>query len=492
MGTLRHLLIVLGCVLVLPAAAQEITFQATVDRNAIATGEHVRLTITLTNARGSITAPDFDGLVTVQGPHTSTRSNVDLFTGRGTSVQTAAWVLTATKPGTYTIGPATVKVGGGVIRTEPITIEVVQGEARTPDSQAARGQQRDANLFATVSLSRNKAYVGEQVIATYTLYSRYTGVELTRTDMPRTNGFWAEEVDMGERTWEDRLQTINGLQYRVAVLRKQVLIPQRPGQLTIEPMKLTCVVGRSFFNRGQEMQVMSNDAVLTAVALPTPAPPGFNGAVGEVQVALRAERRAMKANEAVEVGLRISGRSNLKLIEAPPIDFPPDMEVYDPKTTDKITVNGGGMSGAREFQYLAIPRYAGTYTIGPVPFTWFDPKAGTYRTAETDAITIEVAPGEGAAPGTPQRPGKMDVQMLDTDIRYLRTGDLGLRARGRFLFGSLPWVAGVGAPALAFALFMLVRHRRRAARADVAGMRRRRADRIAAKRLKEADDALRA
>jgi hypothetical protein len=81
---------------------------------------------------------------------------------------------------------------------------------------------------------------------------------------------------------------------------------------------------------------------------------------------------------------------------------------------------------------------------------------------------------------------------MDTDIRYLRTGDLGQRARGRFLFGSLPWVAGVGAPALAYALFMLVRHRRRAARADVAGMRRRRADRIAAKRLKEADDALRA
>ncbi len=491
MGTLRHtLLVVLGCLWWLrPALAQEITFNATVDRDAIATGEHVRLTITLTNVRANISAPDFGGLVVVQGPFSS--SSMNIINGRASSSTSVTWVLTATRPGSYTIGRAEVKVGGGVVRTEPVTIEVSPGETRTQDTQAARAQQRDPNIFATLNLSRTKGHVGEQIIATYTLYSRYTGVELTRTDMPRTNGFWAEEIDLGERTWEDKLETINGLQYRVAILRKQVLIPQRTGKLTIEPMRLSCVVGRSFFNRGQELDLASNSVEFMALELPKPAPAAFNGAVGEVQVSMRSDRERLKANEAVELTLRITGRSNLKLIDAPTIPFPADMEVYDPKTSDRIVVNGGGMSGSREFQYLVIPRYEGSYTIGPVPFTYFDPKAGTYRTVETSPITITVEPGDGAAAGPPQRANRMDVQVLDTDIRYLRTGDLGLGPKDRWLFGSWGWFAGVGGPALAFALFLLLRHRRQQAEADVVGMRRRQADRVAGRRLKEAAEALR-
>ncbi|MCB0779160.1 MAG: hypothetical protein KDC03_06415, partial [Flavobacteriales bacterium] len=48
--------------------AQEISFQASVDRNAFAVGGSIRLTLTLTNGRGSLTPPDLGGLVIVQGP----------------------------------------------------------------------------------------------------------------------------------------------------------------------------------------------------------------------------------------------------------------------------------------------------------------------------------------------------------------------------------------------------------------------------------------
>lgn len=472
----------------LQASAQEIQFNASVDRNSIATGEYVRLTISLTNSSERFGAPDLGGLVIVQGPFES--SSFNLINGRMSSSVSRQWTLTATSPGKYTIGPARIKVGGGVIQTAPITIEVSKGAARPSDPNAAQGQSRDANLFATVSVSRNKGYVGEQVIATYLLYCRYSGLEITKYDLPKLDGFWAEEVDLGETNWEDQPQTVNGLQYRVAVLKKQILFPQRSGKLRIEPLELNCVVNRTFFNPGTTIPVRSNAVEFTALSLPPGAPPGFSGAVGELQFEVKADRTAVKANEAVEVAVRVSGRSNLKLLEAPKLDLPGDFETYDPKVIDKISVNGSGMSGSREFQFLAIPRHEGRYELEPISFSYFDTKTSAYRTLEGAPIVIEVSPGDGSATAQIQRPSKTDVQVLEHDIRYIRTGDLKLRPNGHYLFGSLPWIAGMTAPALGLLLFLGWHRKRERDIADVAGTRRKRADQVARKRLQEAATAL--
>lgn len=470
------------------ACAQEISFTAKVDRQTIAAGEHVRLTVTLVNAKEAFTAPDLGGLVIVQGPYE--QSSFNYVNGRMSSTVSRTWTLTGTREGRFTIGPATVRIGGGIIQTESITIEVGKAVARPQDPQAAQGQGRDPNLFATIALSRNKGYVGEQIIATWTLYSRYNNLELSRYDVPKMNGFWAEDVDLGTTSWQDKLETINGLQYRVAILKKQVLLPQRSGKLRIEPLELTCIVNRSFFNRGQQLELKSNAVEFTAQELPTPAPTGFQGAVGELQLNVRVDRSDVKANEAVELSLKLSGRSNLKLLETPRLDLPADFDSYDPKVTDKITVNANGMSGSREFQYLLIPRYEGIYDLGAITYSYFDTKAGAYRTLRADPITIQVDAGD-ATQAAPQRPGKSDVRVLDRDIRYIRTGDLGLRPKGWLLHGSAPWLAGMATPPLAFLLFLLIRHRRQRDLADPTGRRRRLADRVARDRLKQAQDALR-
>lgn len=467
---------------------QEIGFTAAVDRNTIATGEYVKLTINLSNTQERFEAPSFGGMVVVQGPFEN--SSFNYVNGRMSSSLGRTWVLTATSPGKYTIGPAKVRVGGGYIQTEPITIEVTKGAARPNDPGASQGQTRDPNLFATIALSKNKAYVGEQVVATYTLYSRYANIELSKYDLPKMDGFWAEEIDLGDTNWEDQLQTVNGLQYRVAVLKRQVLFPQRSGKLRIDPVELECLVNRSFFNRGTMVGVKSNTAELTAIALPANAPAGFNGAVGELDMQVKVDRTAVKANEAIELNITYSGRGNLKLMDAPPLNFPNDFEAYDPKVTDKISVNGSGMSGSRTYQYLVIPRHEGEFPLEPIAFSYFDTRSGTYRTIQADPLIIQVSPGDGSSGAMIQRPSKNDVEVLGKDIRYIRTGDLELRPADHRLFGSLPWLAGMGAPALGFVLFLGWRRKREANERDVAGSRRKQADRVARKRLNEAEHAL--
>ncbi len=469
---------------------QEIGFTASVDRNAIAAGEQLRLTIQLTNTRERFSAPDMGGLVVVAGPFES--SNFSYVNGRMTSSVSRTWTLTAPQPGKYTIGPAQVKVGGGIIATDPITIEVSKGAARPSDPYANQGQKSDANLFATITLSKNKVYVGEQVVATYTLYSRYNNLELSKYELPKMTGFWAEEIDLGDNGWEDRPRTINGIPYNVAVLKKQVLFPQKSGKLRIEPLELTCTVNRSFFNRGSEVGVKSNTIDLQVIDLPQPAPIGFTGAVGELQLTGTIDRQQVKLNEAFQIDLRFAGKSNLKLLEAPAFDVPTDLERYDPKTVDKISVTGTGMSGTREFQYLLIPRNEGLFEVPALELSYFDPVTGRYEVLRAGPFPLEVLPGEGGRTARPERPAQTDVQVLGEDIRFIHTGDLDLRPAGEHLFGSAWYWAGLGTPALAFVALLGWRRRTEAQRGDAVLMRRKQADRVAKRTLQDAAKAMEA
>lgn len=468
--------------------AQEISFLASVDRTSIAAGDHIKLTVTLNNSREQFSPPDLGGLSVLQGPFES--SSFNYVNGKLSSSVSKTWVITGTTPGSYTIGPAKVKVAGGIIRTDPIEIEVTKGTSRPADPGVAQGQRNDPNLFVTISLSKNSAYVGEQIIATYTLYSRYPNIELSKYELPALNGFWSEDIDLDNEGWEDRPEVVNGLQYRVAILKKQLLFPQRSGKLRIAPAELTCIVNRSFFSRGSAIEITSNAAEVTARELPGNAPPDFSGAVGELQMDVNADRTSVNANEAIQLNIKITGRANLKLLDAPSLAFPSDFEVYDPKVNDKIQMNAYGMSGSREFEYLVIPRNEGIYDLDPITFSYFDTRSGSFKTLQSEPLTIEVAPGSAAGPGGGVRGHTRDVTVLDRDIRYIRTGDLDLRPHGRILLGSPAWVAGMATPALALLLFLVWNRKRQADLADEAGTRRRRADQLARRRLSEAEQAL--
>ena len=474
----------------LEAHAQEITFNATVDRNSVATGDPIKLTLTLANAPGNsgIAPPDMGGLVVVQGPFD--QSSMSVVNGRMSSSVMRTYVLQATQPGDYTIGPATARVGQGTIQTSAIKVKVVKSENAAPNSGLLdQGQKRDPNLFCTINLSKNKAYVGEQIIATYTLYSRYSSIESSEYDMPKLDGFWAEEIDLGEPGFNSTA-TVNGIGYRVAILKKQVLFPQRPGKLRLSPMTLNFRVNRSFFNNGTAVKITSNSAEVVAMELP-PKPADYIGAVGELKMDVEVANTTVKANEAIDLTVKFTGRANLKLIDAPKLNFPSDFESYDPKISDRITVNGGGMNGSREFQYLIIPRHEGDYNVPSITFSYFDPSSGQFKQLSSAALDFHILQGDGSAAAV-TRPNKTDVKELDRDIRFIRVGDRALEAKGHHLFGSWPYIVGMAAPALAFVVFFGWFKRRQKLLGDVQGVRRRGADRTAKQRLKAAEAALKA
>jgi len=489
MGALRHIalvfLLIVGSLGV--ATAQEIIFTTSVDRSTIAAGEQLTLTLTIANIQGNISPPTLNGFVVLRGP--TSRADIIILGGMRVSRTTYTWILTAVSPGRFTIGKCSAKVGNAVIETDPITIEVSAPLTRPSSPQLADGQRRNPDIFITLELSRSKGYVGEQVVLSYMLYSRTRNVE-PQWEMPKLEGFWSEDVNLATSGWLDRYETVNGLRYHVAIIKRQLLFPQRSGKLRIAPYSAKFILDRDFFSRGRVAEVSSNAIEYMVSELPPGAPADFNGAVGDLQMSVKADRTSLKADEALELTVRFSGRSNLKLLEGPRIDLPNDFEVYDPKVTDKISVSETGMSGQREFQYLVIPRYEGRYELDPITFSYFDTKTGTYRTLSSDPFTFDVAVGAGGPTPAAQRPGKSDVKLLGTDIRYIRTDTGNLRPKGELLFGSTKWWAGMATPALAFALLLVWHRRQQREQADVVGMRRKRADKVARERLKQAAAAL--
>ena len=217
------------------------------------------------NAEGkNFQAPTFEGLTVVGGPFTSTSSSFSMVNGSMShSVKvTYTFALQAYQEGTFRVGAATLTVKGNKISSEPFEIKVLPddgsnsgnsggGYGNYGGSQGGQGgQQQNTNdpdvsgkdLFLRVVPSKRSAYVGEQVVLTYKLYTKVPVSSLSVEKMPSYAGFWTKDVsDNNDGSLRQSSEYINGIEYTSAEIQKIVVVPQRSGKLSLEPMTIECI-----------------------------------------------------------------------------------------------------------------------------------------------------------------------------------------------------------------------------------------------------------
>jgi len=479
-------------------SGQEALLTATVDKNPVSINDIFTLKLSLTNGKGNIETPDLSDFRVVFGPSRS--SSYRIVNGMQSSSVSVSYTLRPKKLGTYEIGVAKAQVDGKVLTTKPIKMEVVKGgstnttQSSSNSSNSSRGTnqrtQTNKNLMVRLELSKRNVYKGEQIVASYVLLSRYNNIDLGDMDFPTLDGFWVEEFPEEQTSWEPNLEVINGVQYRKAIIKRQVLFPQRSGSIELSPFVLSANVNRSFFNPGENITVRSNSPTITVKELPAGAPDSFKGAVGNFEFTASVDKKKLKANDAINLKVTISGNGNLRLINVPPFAFPDDFEVYDPETNDRIKVTTGGIKGSRNFQYLIIPRYPGKYTIPQLEFSFFNPSSGKYESTTAGPFDFSITDDGGAVPSAGISRPKNVVEESGLDIRYIITDKNLLTAtRSQFFRTSLFWIGSVGPFALLL-LFLGYRRRKEALDSDVTGKKRREAKKMARKSLKAADEAL--
>ncbi len=500
-------------------AAAQVEFVAGAPQ-MVEAGTAFRVEFTLSvNDRGSapsgFTAPDFAGLNIIAGPSESRGQNISIVNSQRSETYTFTYtyVLSAPAEGRISLGPASVTVGGQNYTTRPVQIEVVAGGA-AGQNPAGQGQpQASATLAADDVLiriipSRTAVYKGEPIRVQLKIYTRTDLAGVQNARYPAFNGFWSQELATTPQ-WTQ--ETYNNKLYNTQVIREFLIFPQQAGTLSVEQFALSVVarivtqgqrqsIFDDFFGGGPSfrdvpLELTAGPIPITVRELPSGAPAGFSGAVGQFRLEGGPSQLDIPANSSANFEVTISGSGNLPLIESPAIAMPTSFEAYSVKTTDNYTSGVANIAGSKSFSTPFIPRAEGEYTIAPVEFSYFDPTTGRYQTLSTQSFTLQIgkdAGGGNAATGLIGGVNREDLKILSEDIRFIRLGDPGLRkSTSVFLFSWKYWIVLT----LIVAAFVLTLNYLRSQirlRADTTLVRNRKAQKVALRRLKTAESFMRA
>lgn len=431
-----------------------------------------------------------------------------------TSQTSYSYILKPKKVGKFTINRAVATVDGKEIYSPAKTIEVVGSESSASSQQAQQQSQQSqqsqqqskqsakrtspydisrSDIFMRLSVNRTSVIMGEPISVTLKMYHRVDIAGFENVVFPTFDGFWSQETESPTNINFVR-ESYNGEIYNAAVLRRYMIIPQKPGTLTIDPAELTCLISvkspssSMFFDDYTNVRknVISNQVTINVSSLPSGAPASFYGGVGEFSVDLSVTKDTVKAHEAAALELKVKGHGNISFLETPKISFPPDMEVYDAKVQSDVSRNM--ISGSKTYEYPFIPRSHGEFTIEPVKYSYYDVDARRYVTLETDPIRLVVLPGNEINASTPILPGvtPRDVKDLDRDIRYIKIKNHSLRKKGDFILGSVIfWFMIILLLAVFFLCWISLRTFAKR-KADVVGTRNRKANKMALRRLSHA------
>ncbi len=466
-----------------------------------------------------------DDFQLVWGPQKGSSSSIQIINGkRSSSHQTTfTYILIPKATGTFQLPVATALLSGDRISSTQASIQVVSDGASSSQSSGQNGGKSSGggqtsstgsgeissnDLFMRLSLSRTEVVIGEPITATLKIYQRANVVGFENAKFPTFNGFWSQETYVPNNI-EFKRESLDDKIYNTAVLRTYVLIPQQSGTITIDPAELVCLVNirtapstsnslfDSFFQdeyRTIRKRVTTPAVKVKVNPLPAGQPASFGGGVGNFGISARLTTDNLKTHDAASLIITVSGRGNVALLEEPKVNFPPDFEVYDTKTTENTDKSNGGTSGSKSFEYPFIPRSHGDFTIEPVEYSYYDVNAGKYVTLRTEPLHVKVAKGKGgdSTPVTTVNSGveRKDVKSLADDIRFIFTGKPGLSGSGSFFVGSVFFWILLALMILGATSVYLAFRKVAAMRADVAGTKNRRATKMAQKRLKLAGEYL--
>ena len=449
-----------------------------------------------------------DGLEVIAGPYTSSQSSYQMINGHTSSSSsvTITYTLYAAKNGSFTIGASHALVGGKRLSSRPVKIQVSGHAQRTNGAPNMHGQDSydqprmrsagsaisGSDLFIKVSASKKRVHEQEPILLTYKVY---TQVDLTQLEgkMPDLKGFHTQEVPLPQQK-TFHTETVNGRPYKCVTWSQYVMYPQMTGRLEIPSITFKGIVVQqnrnvdpmeAFFNGGSGYVEVKKDIKAPGITLqvdPLPQrPANFSGGVGKFNISASLDKKEVKAGEPITLRVVVGGIGNLKLLKQPVVNFPKDFDKYDAKVTDKTRLTANGVEGNMVYDFLAVPRNQGSYTIPSVELTYYDTGKNAYKTIKTQPFKVEVEKGDGTSAESE------DFASQDKDIHTIKLGKAEQHKADEMFFSSFGYWISLLMPLIAFVVLLIVFRRRAIENADIVKKRSNRAGKIATKRLRLAN-----
>ncbi len=417
--------------------------------------------------------------------------------GQSTTVASASYAVTlrAVTPGNYTFGPITVDG----VRSNKVSFRIGKQQSNhaqpsnpDPNSSAAPVLQGNdnGNLFLRATVSNSSPYEQQGVEYVVRLYTSYTSIfDWTATASPKFGNCTYEASDAVSRNLS--LADYNGRAYESAVIARYIIYPTQPGLAKILGNAYAGSVAQTYtyndpyygtMRKVQPKQVEARPNDIELNVRPLPPHEGVVSGVGDFKVSAQLISRNFKAHQAATVRYVISGTGNLGFLSLPDLKqiYPEELKFLKSEDSMKKQVGASSVSGSVTFDCTILPQRSGEFEIPPVKFLFFNPEKGSYYTVEASGFTISVEEGEKSSAAS-------DALAFDEELMpygtLSKTHVLMISMWHIWLWYILPIVIVIA--------LMVIYRKRVALMADVAGMRMRKAVKVAKKRLRNAHDCMR-
>lgn len=439
-------------------AKAQVSFSIIPPSNVIA-GQQFRVVYQLKNGNGtSINAPQIAGCDLLYGPATSTSSQTYIVNGQATSSYNVSYSYTyrASKEGNYTIPAASIIVDGKKIIADSKNFSVLPADkvssqnsstTRIDDisTQTADKPIDKNDLFVRIIPSKTSVYVNEPIECTVKLYSKYqVGGSSTSITNPKYDGFLAEDIDVSNQSAQ--MENYNGQNYMTSIIKRFVLFPQKSGKLNVTSGSYDLEVQQiervnyGFYTAAhpvtRKVRISEYSTSINVKPLPTPAPVGFDNAVGNFTISSSLTPQSLRTNEAAKLTITISGTGNLKFLHFPETTLPSEFETYTPATNINAAPVGGTIKGSIQQDITFVPRYPGNFEIPSTVLVFFNPADGKYHTISSESYTLDIAKGNATTVRIEDTPG---IQSNASDIRHIYLGDKSPSKNHSYLVDSLTY-----------------------------------------------------
>jgi len=364
-----------------------------------------------------------DSFSIISGPNIG--SEYRFVNGNRTSSRSISWTLIAKSHGSLTIPSLNVIVGRKTLITEPH--EIIVSKQNTDQSIK--------DLFLEVKVSKDKAFVGEQVKLTYTFYTRVASKVLS-TEFPEYNDFWVEKLfdpvgmQFTPESWNDI--EIDGNNYKSLKIYEVALFPLQEGVYTLESMimKIETKNKDSSFNRlfwddpffdtfsqRTRAKLLVSDPIKIEVSSLSNIPQNFTGAVGKFTLNSSLSNSNIDEGSPTVFKVVLNGEGNLSNIGRPKITFPDDIDVFEGETKVEKNISDD-FSGSIIWEYNLIPRKNGIFMIDAIEIPFFNSVTKSWSNASSKDIKLNVNKS------TIFDSSDKDILSSNSNvIRYIRVGD---------------------------------------------------------------------
>jgi hypothetical protein len=347
-------------------------------------GEPLNITIKST-VQGNVEI-DFPKNFT-QGYDVMSGSNVevDYSTGRSVSFYYLSQSGTISKAGTYKFGPAYIKKGNKVFRSNTVSVTIQKEQSATPAplSQNFSKQQLRQIAFGVIEKSKASVYEGEAVTINARVYAQFNASHIENY---QTYGL----TNLNDKHQLDDLSSIKieptrikNRAYFTFNCDKKVVFFSGSGTKTIEPFTL------SLYKDFDGLDLSSYPTTIEIKPLPKNKPANFNGGVGSFSLAQEISANTLKKGDVFTLKLTLKGTGNLQNIQAPDLNLPTEFKVYgDPVIKENYRYTENGVEGKITYVYSIQANFSGEKQVPALKIAFFNPQKEKFEEIQTKEATI--------------------------------------------------------------------------------------------------------